>query len=86
MQSKILRRMSFQSPSRKEDSSCNKNFSLLNYMVFKEKTAKHHEKPMNKDNFSVLEVLGKGGFGRVMKVQFKKNRKMYAMKEMSKTV
>ena len=78
--------MSFQSPSRKEDPSSNKNFSLLNYMVFKEKTAKHHEKPMNKDNFSVLEVLGKGGFGRVMKVQFKKNRKLYAMKEMSKTV
>lgn len=86
MQTKILRRMSFQSPSRKEDASSNKNFSLLNYMVFKEKTAKASEKPMNKDNFTVLEVLGKGGFGRVMKVQFKKNRKLYAMKEMSKTV
>ena len=72
--------MSFQSPSRKEDTSSNKNFSLLNYMVFKEKTAKTHEKPLSKDNFTVLEVLGKGGFGRVMKVQFKKNRKIYAMK------
>lgn len=80
MQNKILRRMSFQSPSRKEDTSSNKNFSLLNYMVFKEKTAKTHEKPLSKDNFTVLEVLGKGGFGRVMKVQFKKNRKIYAMK------
>lgn len=49
-------------------------------MVFKEKAAKTHEKPLSKDNFSVLEVLGKGGFGRVMKVQFKKNRKIYAMK------
>ena len=32
------------------------------------------------------EVLGKGGFGRVMKVMYKKDRKIYAMKEMSKTV
>ena len=78
--------MSFQSPSRKEDTSSSKNFSLLNYMVFKEKTMKAHKKPMGKDNYIVLEVLGKGGFGRVMKVQYKKNRKLYAMKEMSKTV
>jgi len=34
----------------------------------------------------VLEVLGKGGFGRVMEVLLKKNRKFYAMKEMSKKV
>lgn len=41
---------------------------------------------MAKDNFVVLEVLGKGGFGRVMKVEYKKNKKIYAMKEMSKAV
>lgn len=55
-------------------------------MVLKEKTTQAHEKPMKRDNFSVMQVLGKGGFGRVMKVEFKKNRKLYAMKEMSKTV
>lgn len=42
---------------------------------------------MTKDQFVVLEVLGKGGFGRVMKVGIdKKNKKIYAMKEMSKAV
>lgn len=41
---------------------------------------------MSKDQFVVLEVLGKGGFGRVMKVEYKKNKKIYAMKEMSKAV
>lgn len=41
---------------------------------------------MTKDQFVVLEVLGKGGFGRVMKVEHKKNKKIYAMKEMSKAV
>ena len=41
---------------------------------------------MSKDMFPVKEVLGKGGFGRVMKVLYKKNNKTYAMKEMSKTV
>jgi serine/threonine protein kinase len=29
-------------------------------------------------------VIGKGGFGKVWKVMFKKNRKLYALKEMSK--
>ncbi len=85
----MVKRMSFQSPSKKEDDPCSKNFSLLNYMIFKEKSFKDAlpgSKPMNKEQFYVKEVLGKGGFGRVMKVQFKKNRKFYAMKEMSKTV
>ena len=87
LQNRILKRMSFRSPNKREDDSSSKNFSLLNYMVFKERAAHPSDsKPMRKDNFSVLEVLGKGGFGRVMKVQYKKNRKIYAMKEMSKTV
>jgi serine/threonine protein kinase len=29
-------------------------------------------------------VIGKGGFGKVWKVMFKKNHKIYALKEMSK--
>lgn len=48
IQNKILRRMSFQSPSRKDDSSSNKNFSLLTYMAFKEKTVKHAHKAMSR--------------------------------------
>ena len=31
-------------------------------------------------------VVGKGGFGKVWKVELKKSRKIYAMKEMSKSL
>jgi len=31
-------------------------------------------------------VIGKGGFGKVWKVESKKDRKLYAMKEMSKAL
>lgn len=39
---------------------------------------------VNKKMFNVLYPIGKGGFGKVWKVEFKKNRGVYAMKEMSK--
>lgn len=60
-------------------------------MIFKEKELKvvgvdKKNNKFAKDQFSILEVLGKGGFGRVMKVENKKTKKIYAMKEMSKTV
>jgi serum/glucocorticoid-regulated kinase 1/serum/glucocorticoid-regulated kinase 2 len=36
------------------------------------------------NNFELLHVIGKGGFGRVWKILEKKSRKEFAMKEMSK--
>ena len=39
---------------------------------------------MGRQHFKFLYVIGKGGFGRVWKVERKKNKKMYALKEMSK--
>ena len=37
-----------------------------------------------KNLFQFSYVIGKGGFGQVWKVEKKKDRKVYAMKEMSK--
>ena len=36
--------------------------------------------------FNQLYVIGIGGFGKVWKVQYKKNGKTYAMKEMNKAL
>ena len=37
-----------------------------------------------KSNFDYKHVIGRGGFGQVWKVEYKKTGKTYAMKEMSK--
>jgi serine/threonine protein kinase len=39
---------------------------------------------INKNQFKLHNVIGKGGFGKVWKVERKKFKTMYAMKEMSK--
>ena len=39
---------------------------------------------LHKNNFKFLYVIGKGGFGRVWKIQSKKTKVKYALKEMSK--
>lgn len=39
---------------------------------------------LSKTHFTFHYVIGKGGFGKVWKVEYKKGRQMYAMKEMSK--
>jgi uncharacterized protein YgiB involved in biofilm formation len=65
--------MSFESPSRKDDPVSARgnyqNLSLLNYMIFKEKQRSTASSgPMAKDQFTVVEILGKGGFGKVYRV------------------
>ena len=42
------------------------------------------EDDINRNHFNFLYVIGKGGFGRVWKVQSKKTKETYALKEMSK--
>ena len=91
--------MSFASPKRKSVDESSKgpinSLSLLTYMLYREKHKdsvallshrEHGNLLLSKDQFSILEILGKGGFGKVYKVQFKKNGNTYAMKEMSKAV
>ncbi|CAD8117035.1 unnamed protein product [Paramecium sonneborni] len=39
---------------------------------------------VNKNSFQFHYVIGKGGFGKVWKVEIKKSKQLYAMKEMSK--
>lgn len=44
-----------------------------------------HSVTISKNNFLFHHVVGKGGFGKVWRVEAKKNRQAYAMKEMSKS-
>lgn len=39
---------------------------------------------LTKNNFMYQYCIGKGGFGKVWKVERKKSKQQYAMKEMSK--
>ena len=39
---------------------------------------------LDRNNFKFLYVIGKGGFGKVWKIQSKKTKAIYALKEMSK--
>jgi serine/threonine protein kinase len=39
---------------------------------------------VNKNHFHFQYVIGRGGFGKVWRVEHRKQRKIYAMKEMSK--
>jgi len=39
---------------------------------------------INKTHFNFHYVIGKGGFGKVWRIEKKKERQFYAMKEMSK--
>ena len=41
---------------------------------------------LSKNNYNYKYAIGKGGFGKVWKVEHKKNKRYYALKEMSKAV
>ena len=45
-----------------------------------------HSTGLGKSVFNFNYVIGKGGFGKVWKIQYKKDRKTYALKEMSKAL
>ncbi|EGR27877.1 protein kinase domain protein [Ichthyophthirius multifiliis] len=60
----------------KDSQIINENFSQLYIEPFH----------IQKSHFSVQFIIGKGGFGKVWKVEQRKTRKVYAMKEMSKSL
>ena len=39
---------------------------------------------VNKNHFNFQYVIGRGGFGKVWKVELRKEKKLFAMKEMAK--
>ena len=43
-----------------------------------------NENDLNRNMFEFITVIGKGGFGKVWKVQYKKTKEYFALKEMSK--
>jgi len=51
---------------------------------FQSENEDNNIKKINKNDFSFLYVIGRGGFGKVWKVEQKKTHKLYAMKEMLK--
>ncbi len=45
-----------------------------------------HNIRADKNLFSYQYIIGKGGFGKVWKVEHKKTKNLYAMKEMLKSM
>ena len=58
--------------------------TLVEKMVSQNKNDNKNKNSINRNNFKFLYVIGKGGFGRVWKIQSKKTKNIYALKEMSK--
>lgn len=47
-------------------------------------TPEHFSSSINKQDFKILKVIGRGSFGKVYLVQKKDNDKLYAMKTLKK--
>ena len=60
------------------------NQSLYNLLKNDFKSINNNIIIVSRNLFDFQYVIGRGGFGKVWKVIFKKNQKAYALKEMSK--
>ncbi len=58
--------------------------SLAEKLIEQNRNSKTEKKRYDKNDFKFLYVIGKGGFGRVWKIQSKKTKQIFALKEMSK--
>ena len=70
--------------SENENESIPKNENNENNLNNKDNTNINPENNLNRDMFEFITVIGKGGFGKVWKVQYKKTNEYFALKEMSK--
>ena len=59
--------------------------NLLNSKSPKNKFNPNNNSSLSRNNFEFIFIIGKGGFGKVWRVQEKKTKALYALKEMSKT-
>ena len=58
--------------------------SLAEKLIEQNRSGKTEKKRYDKNDFKFLYVIGKGGFGRVWKIESKKTKQIFALKEMSK--
>ena len=57
----------------------------INFSINNESTIFNDDNEIiTKNSFELIKIIGKGGFGKVWRVRYKKNCKEFAMKEMSK--
>jgi serine/threonine protein kinase len=62
----------------------NDNVTGKSLLFVMQSTIAHNFVAVNKNHFLFHYVIGRGGFGKVWKVEKKKEKKLFAMKEMHK--
>ena len=59
--------------------------NLLNLKNTKKDNNQRFNSNLTRNDFEFVFIIGKGGFGKVWRVKYKKTNELYALKEMSKT-
>ena len=73
--------------SKSESNISSKNSPKNNIIIksLKDNYNYNNQSNLNRNMFQFIFIIGKGGFGKVWRVQEKKTKELYALKEMSKT-
>lgn len=66
------------------ESFCEQRRESVNYMEFEEEGQEDNFEPVNSSSFATLGVLGKGSFGKVLKVLKQNSGNVYALKVLNK--
>ena len=84
----VIKKPHFKSESNLESESLKLNSITKNLLYSKSPQNISNQKissSLSRNNFEFIYIIGKGGFGKVWRVKEKKTKKLYALKEMSKT-